>query len=240
MASKHPSFTNFAKGSVISEADVTVTRAYFGMFDYAGKREAVPALLVTFKTTGGDEYEQGYTVGSTDDYAPSKDGKNLDVLSDRERIHEQTNYAHFIAALLKAGFTRKILDDSTDIGCLVGTEGHVRQEAITRTGENIKKEISLLVFSKITALPGESKSSSGGGPDSSVADEAAQVMLEILSESGSVERKKLLPLVIKSATYKAMDKDTKTAVLNTIKTDEFITGGTDWSVDNTGVVSLGG
>ena len=240
---KHPSFTEFAKGTVISEADVEITGAKFGMFDYAGKRDAVPALMVSFKTTGGDVHEQGYTVGGTDDYAPSKDGRTLDILSDREKIHEQTNFAHFMEAFFKAGFPSTRINND-DIGCIVGTKGHVKQEVVKRSGSNIKAETSLLVFDKITALPGESKSSGAAASadtDDVVGALATQIMMEILSESGSIERKALLPKVIKSDTYKDKDvsKETKTAVLNLIKSDAFITGGADWSVKD-GIVSLGG
>lgn len=241
MAVKHPSFTDFAKGTVISEADVTIAKACCMMFDYQGTRAAVPAVVITYKTSGGDVYEQGYTVGSADDYAPSKDGKTLDILTDREKIHEQSNFAHFMEAFFKAGFPSKRMNND-DIGCIVGTQGHVRQETIKRTGGNVKAETSLLVFDRVTGLPGESKSDSAGAATDSdaTATEAAQIMIEILSETGSVERKKLLPMVIKSDSYKALDKDGKTAVLNTIKSDEFVLNSADWSVDKTGIVSLGG
>ncbi len=239
---KHPSFTDFAKGTVISEADVEVTKATFCMFDYQGKRDAVPALVLTLKTTGGEVYEQGYTVGSVDDYAPSKDGKTLDVLSEREKIHEQTNFAHFMDSFFKAGFPKARIDNN-DIGCIVGTKGHVRQETIKRTGGNVKAETSLLVFDRVTDLPGESRSSSGSGggdsSDSASNADATAIMLEILSEVGTIERKKLLPKVIGLQSYKDFDKDTKTAVLNTVKSDDFVLNSKDWTVDK-GIVSLGG
>ena len=240
-AIKHPSFTDFAKGTVISEADVTITAAQFSMFDYGGTRQAVPALVVTVKTTGGDVYEQGYTVGNADDYAPSKDGKTLDILSDREKIHEQTNFAHFMNAFFKAGFPNARMDNA-DIGCIVGTQGHVKQETIKRSGGNVKAETSLLVFDRVTGLPGESGAGAGvaSGSDNATMSEASTIMLEILSEVGSIERKKLLPMVIKSDTYKALGKDTKSAVLNLIKSDEFVLNGADWQTDKTGMVSLGG
>jgi hypothetical protein len=242
MAVKHPSLTDFAKGTVISEADVEVTKACFDLFDYSGTRAAVPAMVVTFKTSGGDVHEQSYTVGSAEDYAPSKDGKTLDVLTDREKIHEQTNYAHFMEALFKAGFPKNRINNN-DIGSIAGTKGHVRQETVKRSGGNVKAETSLLVFDKITDLPGESKSasgaSSGTGDDAGAAD-AAKIMIEILAEAGgTLERKALLPKVIKSDTYKNLDKDTKTAVLNLIKSDDFALGSGDWTVKD-GVVSLGG
>ncbi len=240
VATKHPSFVEFAKGTVISEADVEITKACFAMFDYQGTRQATPALVLTYKTSGGDVHEQGYTVGSMDDYAPSKDGKTLDILSDREKIHEQSNFAHFMEAFFRVGFP-KVRMNNDDIGCIVGTQGHVKQEVIKRTGTNIKAETNLLVFDKITALPGEGTStgtSAGASSDSTA--EAVQIMIEILSETGTVERKKLLPLVIKSDLYRKLDKDTKTTVLNTIKSDEFVLNSPDWTVDKVGVVSLGG
>lgn len=241
---EYASLTEFAKGTVISEADVEITKAVFDMFDYGGTRSAVPALMVTYKTAGGDVHEQGYTVGSTDDYAPAKDGKVLAVLSDRKKIHEQTNYAKFMEAFFKAGFPRNHVNND-DIGCIVGTKGHVKQEAVKRTGGNVKAETSLLVFDKVVELPGESKSAGGGGAGAGaggddVAQEATQLMLEILSgaDNGAIERKALLPKVIKSDSYKNMDKNTKTAVLNLIKTDEFLLSGADWLVKD-GVVTLG-
>ncbi len=239
---KHASMSEFAKGMVISEADVVVTGACFEMWDYGGKRsESTPAFHLTLKTTNGDVHEQFYSVGTANDYAPSKDGRALDILGDREKIHEQSNFAMFMNAFFKAGFPITRMNND-DIGCVVGTQGHVKQEAVKRTGGNVKAETSLLVFDKITGLPGESKSggssagASAGGDD--IAQEATQLMLEILSEAGTIERKALLPKVIKSDTYKTMDKNTKTAVLNLIKTDEFVLGGADWSVKD-GVVTLG-
>ncbi len=241
---KHPSFDDFARGTVLSEANVEIAGAKFEYWDYAGHvREAVPALHITFRTTDGDAAEQFYSAGKPDDFNPSKDGKTLDIISDRERIHEQSQFAIFMTALFKAGFPKTRVDND-DIGCLVGTRGHVKQETIKRTGGNVKAETSILVFDKVSDLPGESKSSSAssgiGGGDSEEYAAAAGLVQELLAEAGgSMERKQLLPLAIKSDTYKAMSKTMKTAVLNLVKKDEFIQSGDSWSLDDKGTLTLG-
>jgi hypothetical protein len=226
---------------VISEADVEIIGANFELWDYGGKRkDPVPAFKATLKSADGGVHEQYYSVGNAADYTPSKDGKSLDILGDRERIHEQTNFAMFMTAFFKAGFPRNKINDD-DIGSIVGTKGHVKQETVKRTGANITAESSILVFDKITGLPGESKSSGGGGggSDSELDTVANSLVLEILSESGTIERNKLLPKLIRLAAFKELDKDVRTSVMNLVKTDEFILGSADWSVED-GVVSLGG
>jgi len=244
MAAKHPSFSEFAKGTVLSEADVEIIAAKCTWFDYRGKRDAVPAVQIDFKASNGEVYEQFYKVGEDADYKPTTDGKQFDLLTDREKIHERSKFGIFMEAFFKAGFPRNRVNNS-DIGFMVGTRGHVHQEVVKYTGGGDIADSNVLVFDKVTGLPGEGRAatgSSGTADDSDEAVMATEILKGILKENdGSIERKSLLPKVIRDETYKGLEpKGLKTAVLNLIKTDEFIMGGTDWTVSDTGVIELVG
>jgi len=230
---KTASLTEFAKGMVLSEANVTVVGAKFTMWDYAGKRaESSPALCVSLKDTGGDVHDQYYSAGNADDFAPSSDGKALEIITDREKVHEQTNFAKFMEHLFSAGFPKTAVDND-DIGCLVGTRGHVSQVVIKRTGGNVQAEGNLLVFDKIDALPGEGEGGDGSASDE-LRTEAESIVVEILSEAGgALKRNQLLGKVLKHPTFVATEKSARTELLNLIKGEDFIMGeDTPWEVKN--------
>ncbi len=224
--------TEFAKGVVLNEGDVEVTGANYTIWDYRGKSPVdVPALHLTLVDSDGEEYDNYYSAGKIDDFAPSEDGKSLIVLGSKVKVHEQSNFAMFINNLIIAGFPKKQID-SDDIGCLVGIKGHMTTLAIKRTGEGVKGDGAILIFDRIDTLPGAKSSGKRSGkkaqPDEDTTSIATSILTSILKVEGELARKSLMGKVIGSPDLKALPQSDRTKVINTLKDETFLTIQDGW------------
>ena len=219
---KHPSMTEFGTGTVFSEGEAVITGAECLSWDYNGYRPGepeVPALHLTIQTAEGDESEEYLTAGSMDDFVPSEDGKCFLLAGSKEKFHIKTKIGAFLDSLLKAGFPKKSLDPE-DYGCLVGVAGHLSTTILLKAGGNISKDVTALVFDKVTTLPGKGKGAGGKKQeaDSEIDEIATAVLLSVLKTAGKeLPRKSLMGKVIVNDSLLALEQAQKTKVINRLK-----------------------
>lgn len=242
-AQKAVSLVEFEKGVIIAEGNVVITSAEFTLWDYNGKSPVEsPALHIGFTDVDGAEYDNYYSAGREEDFAPSKDGKSLIPVGKKAKVHEQTNLFAFLDDMYKAGFNNKAMD-SDDIGCIVGTEGHIHTRTIKRTGANIKEETSLVVFDQVTKMPGGTKGKASGkkaAPADDVAsDITTSIVLAVLTdrEDGSIAKSDLLVKTAQSPVYTALDRKLKSAVITLVRSDEFLSASPLWTLEG-GIVAI--
>ncbi len=240
---KAVSLISFAKGVIIAEGNVTITEAEFVLWDYMGKSTVnSPALRVNFTDMDGGVYDNYYSVGREEDFVPSKDGKFIVAVGKKAEIHESTNFFAFFNALKIAGFNPSAVN-SDDIGCIVGTEGHIHTITIKRTGTNIKEDSSLVVFDQVTKMPGETKGKASGKKaplsDEAATDSATSIILTILGdvEDGSVSKANLLVKTAQSPIYVALDRKLKSSVIAAVRSDEFLSASPLWTLEG-GIVAI--
>ncbi len=248
--SKGVGYSDFASGTVLDEGEITITSASFRVFDYGGKGKACPALMLGFTTPDGSEYEQAYSCGDLDYFAPSDDGKYLKILRDRTKIHKSSNFFKFFDCMLKAGFDKSKVDDD-DIGFIVGTVGHALQKVFKSTGSfadgKAREDKAMLVFDRIISMPGEGAAAAAAGVDSAPAEDnpaaelATPIIMEILAvaDKNTLAKKDLLTSLIKNDTFKALPAVEKPDVMTIVKDDAFLKGSVVWTL-KAGKLTLAG
>ena len=141
-------------GGLLDDVDVKISEAKFAMFDYMGKAQPVPALLLRLDSLdGSDLINQYWSMGKPLDWMPSDDGKELVPIGKATELVLSSNGMILLASAVNAGFPESKLGD--DISILAGTECHVnRVAAPKRTGMVSSKENqTILTITKIHKLP---------------------------------------------------------------------------------------
>ena len=243
-------------GGLIDDVDATINKARFDLYDYNGTVDPpVPALKLDLETEDGEEVEQYYSMGSAADWAPSKDGSQLEAIGKATAIRTTTNGGLLLKALLDAGFPADDLGD--DITSLDGMVAHfVQIPQPARTGLKQRKradgrefEKTILIVSEILTMPGEKKKPRGAPKskakgkaeaeepeEDDLSEKATEIIMGVLAEVGeAIPKKKLVPLVFKAEEL-AGDPD-KNGIIKLIMDDDFMNAG-PWEFDGT-EVSLG-
>ena len=177
-----------------------------------------------------DEY---LTTGSLDDFKPSDDGKCFELVGNKEKFHIKSKLGALLASLIKAGFPKKSLDPE-NYDCIVGTSGHLSTVVLIKAGGRISKDVTAIVFDKITSLPGKGgkkKSNKSAEVDEDVYPMAAEVLKSILSRVEALPRKSLIGKAIVNDVLKRLDKSDMTKVLACLKTDEFLSTQDGWTFE---------
>lgn len=244
------SLTEFAKGGFLDDCDVEITDAETTMFDYAGKGDPTPGMMVTLDSGELEEpSRQFYSVGRAKDWAPNKDGTSFDAVGNREKIHESSSFAKFLAALIDAGLPKEEIGDS--VKNLIGVRGHVRQVPQPKIRED-DRERTLLLFTEIHDEPeakgkvkekaaAKSKVEKGkakakdDAPDEDVETAAREYLIEEIALAGGS---------IKKATatgngFKKLDPSVRNAALKLIADEEWLAAQEEFEYED-GVLSLSG
>jgi len=163
---------NFTEGGgLIDDVDVTFKECGFEMFDYQGKSATpAPCLKIVLAVEEGDDAEQYYSMGSTQDWIPSEDGSQLVAVGKATAIRLSSNGGIFLKSLIDAGFPADKLGD--DISILTGLQAHMIQvpaparKGLKKTKEQEEREEkfgpkTILVVSEIKGLPWETKAPVG-------------------------------------------------------------------------------
>jgi hypothetical protein len=155
-------------GGLLDDEDVRVVESKFVMFDYGGSVLPSPALMWKLDTMDGSELiPQYWSMGSSKDWIPSDDGKELVAIGRRTQLIDDCNGMILLSSLINAGFPESKIAD--DISIFEGLECHVnRVAAPERKGLTKKKENqTILTVSKVHKLPWEKdstkKKSAGSG-----------------------------------------------------------------------------
>ena len=102
------------------------------------------------------------------------------------------------------------------------------------------KDTTLVVFDKITELPGGKKSPGKKGAataaDPEVQDAAVSVLMSaVINAGGSLPKKKLMVTVMKDEAYLGLTGN-KAAVLKMLQSDEFLTKANGWEYEDGTIV----
>lgn len=237
-------------GGLVDDVDLTIQEAKFIMWDYNGKiPQATPALCLSMLAEEDEKIEQYYSMGSSKDWMPSDNGKQLLSVGQATAIRKTSNGGIFLTSLVDAGFPVEKLGD--DITVLEGLQAHmIRVPAPKRGGlkqDERKYEQTILVVSEIITMPGDKKkptgapkgaktskttvasstggnaakikSESGGGDD--VAEKATTQILSLLEASGSIAKKD-----IPGKLFQTMKNDPdRNTVIKMVFDDEFLSSG---------------
>jgi hypothetical protein len=252
----------------LDDEDVIIKTVRAEMFDYAGQRanDPSPAIAVEYCRDGEDKSnKQYYTAGSSKHQIPSADGKTFDNLrpnpEEQNGFPENCNAIMWLQSIINAGFPTDKLGD--DLSVFDGMAVHVNQvPAPERTGLSGTKDKTILIVTKINALPGEKKAKSkstvktgtkgskaktatpakttAAATDTDAADEvttrAAEVLLIALASAGpeGIKKAALIPKVVPLITG---DDPLRSKIVPKIIEDAFLTTQAGWTYAN-GIVTL--
>lgn len=159
----------FVEGGLIDDVDAEFIEVQFCGYDYNGTVEAVLALGIKMRCTVDNQqkdYDQYYSAGDLANFAPSPDGYSLEPVSGKTALNSNSNAAKFLMSLQAAG--AGALDEILNSGSvqgLVGLKCHMNRVAqpkrsgIVRTGKNADREQTILLVTKIIAMPGQAVAS---------------------------------------------------------------------------------
>jgi hypothetical protein len=149
----------FTAGGLINDIDITISDAQTTTWDMNGAVSPdTPFLAVEMTDGNGTAHVQYYSAGKPEDWAPEDSGEGFVSPSGKTGINGTTNLGMFLASLVESGFPKELFDDG-NLKVIIGTHAHVLQkqlerQGLIRTGKNASKPSSVLLVSKIHALPG--------------------------------------------------------------------------------------
>jgi len=260
VASMNPD--NMISAGLPDDFDGTITRVRLTQWDYDGSiDEYVLAALVTItpdEDSGLDEFDQYYSAGKVTDFAPSTDaiepclldsddpsdweGEYALKVGKRDQLNNNSNWAHWIGAAVKAGFDVKKLQSS--VACFEGVTGHwnrIGQQK--RSGlQDDGKERQILVLTEITAQATKkrakkttkSKASKKTATDTpqddsnDVREHLSRVVLEALANADGIISKTKLPALV----IKQFDGSEKAEAVRLVSKAEFLSGSDLWTYDS--------
>lgn len=262
---------NMASAGLADDFDGTITKARFVPWNYDGAMDGhVLAAAVTIEPDEGfgfDEFTQYYSAGDTEFFLPSEDGEEpVDFdgwdgedteevegiyayrVGRREALSNSSNFAHFMAALVEAGFEDGI---PANIDFLEGMRGHFnRIPQRKRSGivqeDDEGRQKTILVVTEIEATAPASKAKGEGKSKAAAADEGnsdledavSEAIVEALSEAdGELAKRKVVGIVIQA--FKS-DKKNKSAAVKLASDVDFLSSSDLWEFDaDEGTLKLG-
>jgi len=152
-------------GAVPVDRNLLWKECRFNLFDYTKKDGTVVATTVAakikFVDDDGAEYEQQYSAGDPNRFAPSADGKTLEALTESVNLSRSSNYYILMNALINAGFPENKLGE--DISVLDGLYTHniglpePKRSGLVRVTAEGARERVISVPDSIIKLPWENK-----------------------------------------------------------------------------------
>lgn len=245
-------------GGLIDDVDMTVSGISFVIFDYNGKVDpGVPAIRLECTQEDGEEYIEHYSAGKASDWLPSEDGSQLVAVGQATGIRSTTKAGILLKSLVDSGFPVDQLGDDIKVveglqAHFIRVPAPKRQGLKKAEREDGRVfEETVLVISEILSLPGDKKKPAGAPKGKSkapvgataskakaktstkesagdVASKTAEVILEILEESG-VAAKKDLPAAI----FKLRKDDPDRNEMVKMAFDEkFLGGNAEWNYED--------
>lgn len=237
-------------GGILNDVNATIVKARFVMFDYQGKSEPAPAIMFTLQPEDGDEQEQAWSLGSTQDWRPSEDGRYILLINPNKtdaKLNKNSNGGILLHSMKEKGVPGTIL--AGDISKLEGMKCHWVQIPDTRnltkgkkTGKDGKQyDKTILVVSTVVSLPTGSATTAipagVAGPAvpsaaSDITESAIATLTHLVLEAGDAFAKKDLAgkaMAVLEGNAK------KTQILQVMFKDEFIKA--NFKFEN-GIISL--
>jgi hypothetical protein len=159
-----------ATSGFLDDVDVEITDAQTCMFDYQGQQPEQPALCLELTDVNGGEHTQYWTCGKSEDWEPTDDNTGFVAKSGKSGFNKDSNIMHLFSSLLQEGGEAIVnILNAGDCKLFIGLKGHVMTKKLVRPGlkregPNAQKEPTVLVFSKITALPGTDSKKASAKP----------------------------------------------------------------------------
>lgn len=257
----------FSKGGMPSLIKGRITEAKFLSFDFNGKSDPKPCLMLGIEDVHDPEltYEQHYTAGNPANFEPSEDGNFLCPTHEDVALSNRSNLGALLNAFVAAGFPEDKLEggDAREFKDMVVLFTKRLPEGREAQGDNPDAG-KLYLPETIIAMPGESMPDSGDGkkakaaggkkkakaaPSKKAEDNgdsgddpeavAQAAVLEILGAAeGTLPKKELFAPITKHEAIKGLAKDVKASVLKLAVSDEWL-GHADrpWTYED-GVLSL--
>jgi hypothetical protein len=236
-ASLDPSTFVEGGGGILNDVNATIIKARFAMFDYMGKQEPTPAIQLTLQPEEGEEQEQAWSLGSTQDWRPSEDGRYILMINPNKtdaKLNKNSNGGILLTSMVEKGVPVVLL--AGDITKLEGMKCHWVQIPDTRnltkgkrTGKDGKQyDKTILVVSALVSLPtGSATAASPAGAAaasvssaaSDVTESAVGTLTQLVLEAGDAFAKKDLA----GKAMAALEGNAKkTQILQVMFKDEFI------------------
>lgn len=248
-------------GGLLDDVDVEIITARFEIYDYEGKGDPAPVLLLKLKTEDGEEHKEALSVGKIADWQPSDDGKELQAVGNATSLRDKCKAILFLQSCASAGFPPDKLEPG-DASVLDGLGFHALRVTVDYRGLEKKRDaqgremdFTVLNCSKINYLPGEKKGGKGAaaakssgtkkkaapasapaasGADLDIDSAAEAALLELLIEVDGEIQAKMIPTKI----YKKLtDVKNKNLVLKRSYEEDFLSGERPWTYED-GVVKL--
>lgn len=155
-----------SEGGFFDDKDCTIVKAQIVEFDYQGKSDAVCALAVQLRPDGSDgdqdDRTEYYRIGDLSKFTPSADRQFYVPVGSATNMNKNSKASLFLKALKEAGFPLSKL--ANGIGGMDGLHVHVNivpmpeMKGVDRTG---KKELTILVVTKLLDAPAEGGKAAG-------------------------------------------------------------------------------
>jgi len=163
-------------GGFLDDADVSIVKAEVVEFDYAGQQDAVCAVAVTFRpdTAESDEEERTeyYRIGPLSKFTPSADRTKYVPVGSATHMNRNSKASLFMAALKDKGFAMSKLN-TEGLAALAGLHCHVNQVPMPEMKGIDKKDLKILIVTKILDTPVPAAAAGGGTKKSSKKGAAA-------------------------------------------------------------------
>ena len=237
VASMNPD--NFVSGGLMDDFDGVITKARFAPWDYDGKIDhhvLAVAVSITPDEDAGAPFVQHYSAGDLNLFVPTMDGEtpvDLDngsgeelegiyamPIGKAENLRNSTNWAHFMEALVAAGFDTSRIAPSLEF--LEGLNCHFNrvpqkkrsgiQVTTTQADGTAKRANDVLVITKIngtveveapakTATKATTKAAPVAAAADPIEETLTSVIVEALSENdGTLAKSKIVGIVLKKIT----------------------------------------
>lgn len=241
VASMNPD--NFVSGGLMDDFDGVITKARFAPWDYDGKIDhhvlAVALSITPSEDSGAQPFVQHYSAGDLNLFVPTMDGENpVDLdngsgeelegiyampIGKAENLRNSTNWAHFMEALVAAGFATSDITPSLEF--LEGLNCHFNrvpqkkrsgiQVTTTQADGTAKRTNDVLVITKISgkeeveAAPvakvatktAAKPATPAAAASSAVEDAMTSAIVEALAAAdGTLPKSKLVSIALKAIT----------------------------------------
>ena len=132
--------------------------------EYTVDDPATPLFLIEMTDVNGTAHNQFYSLGKSEDWAPSESGDGFVSVSGKTSINATSNLGMFLKSLVAEGFPVDRLATG-NLKCIIGTKCHVMmkqtdRKSLIRQGKNADRPSGVLLVSKIHSLPGADTSKS--------------------------------------------------------------------------------
>jgi hypothetical protein len=212
---------------LIDDVDIEITDAACATAqqaeNYNSDDAEAPLFLVEMTDVNGSAHNQYYSLGKSEDWAPSAGGEGFIAVSGKTSINATTNLGMFLKSLVENGFPTDILATG-NLKSIIGTKCHVLmkqtdRKSLVRPGKDASKPTGVLLVSKIHSLPGadtktttkaagagKAAATVGGKPNGKAAPATAasgndeidnvlvEKLMEALAENDPLPKKALLQL----------------------------------------------